>query len=361
MVSKVIRDPFAEEQLSLERLRSCLIRFGLPAAHQLVRFETECMDATNASLFKIKLTFETANDDLPRSLILKSCSSDEFGPSEVYYYQNDYVGASEAPLLTCYDAAYEAPSYHLLLEDVTDSHQNSWELLPTPEYAAQVAAAVAKLHSCRWGPERIIEAGYPEMDTSQLDRYLAYVEQGCAPLLEELEQEGRHDLAAVARSVFDRLPDALRRRIRQFPSLCTLVHGDVNPGNILAPKSGSGGSVFLIDRQPFNWSLLTWLGPSDLSYLTVLFWEPQSRRKLERDLLKTYHQILSGRGVADYSWEQLWIDYKLSAMQGFYVAASWCIDPEERTRMRWLWRRELERAVLAFQDLQGEELLNAAE
>ncbi|MCA1294787.1 phosphotransferase [Paenibacillus sp. alder61] len=361
MSSTVIRDPNDADQFSLDRLRSCLLQAGFSGAGNLESYDVEQMDATNASMYKIRLRPDAPDVRLPRSLILKVCRSQEFGPSEVYYYGRDYRDADDIPLLACYDAAFEDHAYHLLLEDVSDSHRNSWELSPDSEYAAQVAAAVAKLHSCRWGPDRIKEAGYPEMDTSQLDRYLAHVERGCAPLLEELMQEGRHDLAAVARLVFDKLPAVLRRRIRQFPSLCTLVHGDINPGNILVPKSGSGGSVFLIDRQPFDWSLLSWFGPADLAYLTVLFWEPENRRKLERDLLKAYHQVLSGRCAADYRWEQLWIDYKLSAMQCFYVAASWCIDPAERTEMRWLWRRELERAVLAFQDLQGGELLNAAE
>ena len=47
------------------------------------------------------------------------------------------------------------------------------------------------------------------------------------------------------------------------PNGFTIVHGDINPGNILYPVDP--GKVYFLDRQPFPWSLTTWLGVSDLS------------------------------------------------------------------------------------------------
>jgi hypothetical protein len=56
------------------------------------------------------------------------------------------------------------------------------------------------------------------------------------------------------------------------------VHGDLNPGNLLWPRQGVE-PVYLIDRQPFDWSLQRWLGVSDLARLMIIPWAPELRRE----------------------------------------------------------------------------------
>jgi len=135
----------------------------------------------------------------------------------------------------------------------------------------------------------------------------------------------------------------------------TLVHGDVNPGNILAPRVGRG-RVYLVDRQPFDWSLTTWLGVSDLAYMMVHWWDSALRRQWEIPILRRYHDALVGRGVADYPWEQLLRDYRLCAVQSVYVAVEWLVLEGDRTRMRWIWEPQLHKAMAAYLDLRCAEL-----
>jgi hypothetical protein len=130
----------------------------------------------------------------------------------------------------------------------------------------------------------------------------------------------------------------------------TLVHGDLNPSNILMPRVAGLRTLFL-DRQPFAWSLRRWLGASDVSYAVVPWWEPSRRRELEAILLRHYHGALRDRGHEDYPFVLLWRDYKLAAAQCLYIAVEWCIDPEPMERMRWLWMRTLRRTLAAIQDL----------
>ncbi len=87
----------------------------------------------------------------------------------------------------------------------------------------------------------------------------------------------------------------MRERTRDGAGF-TLVHGDVNPGNVLTPISGAG-PVYLIDRQPFDWSLTTWLGASDIAYMIVHRWDTELRRELELPVLRHYHAALERRGV----------------------------------------------------------------
>jgi hypothetical protein len=97
-----------------------------------------------------------------------------------------------------------------------------------------------------------------------------------------------------------------------------------------------------------TWSLTTWLGVSDLSYLMVQYWDVEVKRELEMPVLREYHCQLLANGVIGYDWDQLFADYKLCAVQAVYTVAEWCIKAEDRERMRWLWRLELERAMHAF-------------
>jgi hypothetical protein len=63
--------------------------------------------------------------------------------------------------------------------------------------------------------------------------------------------------------------------------------------------------------------------------------------------------------VSDYGWDQLWADYRLSAVQAVYVAVEWCVLEADRERMRWLWSMELRRAMQALEELAGRALWEA--
>ncbi|AWB43002.1 hypothetical protein DCC85_01310 [Paenibacillus sp. CAA11] len=356
MGSHLITDPTDQAQLSLDYLQRCLIRAGkLPNSNQIASFTIQPLEAKNSTVYKISLQYQNAGTGLPNSLILKLCQG-PFGSSEVHYYTRDYAGLADAPIPYCYDAVYEHSGYHLLLEDLSSTHQNGWEVQPTLEYGQACARAAAKLHSYYWGTRHKQDPGYASMSSDQIHRYLSYMQQGLAPILQALPESEYEEYRSMIQQVFHDLPKAMLRRQETFPDQGTLVHGDLNPGNILSSKA-TDKEIYLIDRQPFDWSLTSWLGPSDLSYMMVLWWEPALRRQYETAVLKAYYEQLVQLGVTDYSWELLLLDYKLSAMQCFFVAAQWCIQEQERIEMRWLWFRELERTAEAYRDLNGPALL----
>lgn len=53
----------------------------------------------------------------------------------------------------------------------------------------------------------------------------------------------------------------------------------------------------------------------------------------------------------DYSLARAWDDDRLCAMLGVAVPADWCSQPENITRMRWLWESQLRRVLAATADL----------
>ncbi|MEI2689067.1 MAG: hypothetical protein V9H69_04885 [Anaerolineae bacterium] len=133
------------------------------------------------------------------------------------------------------------------------------------------------------------------------------------------------------------------------PNGFTLIHGDTGLGNILVPREGDR-PLYLIDRQPFNWSLTKWLGAYDLVYALVLDWPSDLRRQCERAILQRYHARLVERGVKDYPWQRLWDDYRLCAAMGVYVAVEYC---RGGINERWIdtWLTMLQRALTVCDDL----------
>ena len=84
--------------------------------------------------------------------------------------------------------------------------------------------------------------------------------------------------------------------------------------------------------------------------MMVHWWESDLRRELEKPVLAHYQEVLAGQGIV-YSWEDLWRDYRLAAVQSLYVAVEWCALDEDRTNMRWVWEPQLRKAMAAFYDL----------
>lgn len=344
MNRSAITDPFDPRQLNLEYLRS-----RLHCGTRLSGYALDPVSAANSLAFRVRLTYESPSDDDPESLFLKLCGGGTFGRSEVDYYTKDYKGLRGAPIPLCYDAVYKNSSYHLLLQDLTATHQNHWEVEPSLVYGKAAARSLAKLHSHYWGTTPL-RAAMDDTDIGvRLERYLEEMQRGYKPLMEEIRDGSETDCREVVADVFERHPGAMESRLSTGVPF-TLVHGDLNPGNILSSKVRHGEDIYFIDRQPFEWSLLRWVGPSDLSYLMVLWWDVDRRRALELDVLREYHDALVDFGVTDYSWESTLSDYRLSALQCFYVAASWCVDPEQRKSMRWLWSAQLERACAFYRD-----------
>lgn len=56
-------------------------------------------------------------------------------------------------------------------------------------------------------------------------------------------------------------------------------------------------------------------GPTDVAMLLGYSFSIQDRRKHERALLKLYHSTLCEHGVAHYSFEQCWEDYRLGMFE----------------------------------------------
>jgi hypothetical protein len=297
----------------------------------------------------------------PSSLFLKICSAEsaEFGTTEIEWYTKIAVSIPECPIPRCYHYGYahDTGQYHLLLEDLSDTHHNLWGVQPAAGLACQTAVSLAKIHAYWWDHQHLIDdERYPT--AAVINRYCAEFDGGLTPMLEYLGDRLSPDSRAVVARAFVEHRTSMIRRATEGKHL-TYIHSDANPGNILAPNNREG-NVYLVDRQVIDNWLSIWIGAFDLAYMMVLWWEPAARRHLERTVLEAYYQALLQFGVREYSWEQLWQDYRLAVPQGLYVAADWCRSEDTRSTMEWVWWPKLQRALGAFHDLACADLLGSA-
>lgn len=268
--------------------------------------------AQNASLIA------TFADGTERRLWLKLCLGDTFGRSEVDYYLKDYVSLPNAPLVACHDASYEEGiGYHILLDDLSGEFRDRKSADTTLEHGLALAEAIACLHSHHW------ERGVPPSGR-EWDAYFAQIEPGIAPLEAQTGFALRKDFEDHARRLLDRWSN---------PVGLTLLHGDINPTNVLTPH-GTDSPVYILDRQPFNWAITYGLAVYDLAYAIVPWWPHEFRLSCQEQILRCWYDHL---GQLGYSWEQALSDWELSEEHCLHVPIEWCREPDDVDRMRGLW------------------------
>lgn len=276
---------------------------------------------------QVPLTVTLASGER-KSLRLKLCLGETFGPSEVAFYTQDYRTLSDPPLVRCYNAQFDpAVGYHLLLDDLSETHHNRRDTPPTREYGLAVAEALGRLHRHHAGAQ-------PVPGDATWERYFAEIRPGVIPLEQATgrayaERFGAHEAALRARW--------------SHPVGMSLLHGDLNSTNILTPKAAES-PVYFLDRQPFDWSLTYGVAAYDLAYFLILWWPEDDRAAHEAALLRRWWEAFD---QPDYSWELAQADWKLSVEQCLHVPLEWCSKPETVETMRWLWSFQLARVTAA--------------
>jgi hypothetical protein len=357
MPDKVIASP---EQATAEWLTAVLSRSGALTTGGVSAVELRIGQGNWSSHARLEVRYAAGSrGTLPQRLFLKMVNADlgdeSFGPSEVNYYTRDYVGVEGAPIVSCYDAAFSAAQrrYHVLLEDLSDTHVPAAERTPTLAYGLALAEGLAAMHARWWGALRLAEADASIHSADHIDRFVRVAEPGVGHILGRFSAALEPHWPELMAALVERLLPALLLRTRNDNGF-TIIHGDAGQHNILTPRSGDR-PIYLIDRQPFDWSLTTWLGVYDLAYAMVLDWDIDTRRRLEEPVLRRYHDHLAARGVTGYPWQRLLDDYRLSAAMGVLVATEYC---RGGVNERWIpvWLTMLQRSLTACDDLKCAEL-----
>lgn len=349
------------EQVTEAWLTHVLNVSGALQQGQVAKIDT-LIDACELSTsVRLRITYsEDATGSKPTKLFLKLVTLDMedefFGPSEVNYYQRDYVGVRHAPIPRTYNAVYSEKQgrYHILMDDLSDTHMTARNKTPTMGYGMALAEGLATLHAHWWEQTRLLERDERIPDAQAIHQFTNMGKLGASFIIAACEGELKAHWPEAVNRIYDAHPRLMVQRTQEDTGF-TLIHGDVNRNNILVPINGDR-PLYLIDRQPFNWSLTVWLAVYDLAYAMVLYWDAEIRRALEMPVLRHYHECLIRRGITGYTWEHLWDDYRLCVMMGVYVATEWCRSQLNMDTHQY-WMPMLQRTLMAVDNLQAADLL----
>ena len=348
------------EQVTVEWLTAVLTQSGAISQGAVASFTADAGAGNWSANSKLDVIYtDEARGKMPKRLFLKlvNCDLDDesFGDSEVKYYTHDYVDVENVPLIGCYDAAYsdELMRYHILLDDVSETHIVASEKPVTLEYGLALAEGLAVLHARWWGARGLIEAGEPIHNAKHIEQFVDISERGVDPILGRVPNDLEAHWPDAMRDLFANHPRAIIERTHDANGF-TIIHGDAGEYNIMVARERDV-PIYIIDRQPFNWSLTVWLGAYDLAYAMVLDWEIDVRRKWETAVLQQYHAHLIKNGVVGYSWERLFDDYRLCVAMCVYIATEYCRGGVNK---RWfhIWLRMLQRSLTACDDINCSEL-----
>jgi hypothetical protein len=297
----------------------------------------------------ISYFLETDGDPSRLFLKLPRGPAGAAGEREVGLYRA--VGADQAslPLVRCLDAAWDAETrrYHLLLEDLSETHdQPAWHLDVAERYVFGTVDCLARLHAYWWlrphRAEELTSVDRPDDQDARLARLRAAFPEFVDALDDRLSSDDRH--------VYERLLEELPRLTAERAgwSSQTVVHGDAHFWNFLYARDPSRDDTRVLDWQTYH------RGPAveDVAYLLVLR-DPHRTPERERSMLERYHRELGAAGV-DLGCELFHQQYRHAALEQLLMplnACSWGAPAD-------FWPLFVPRALAAFRDLDCRELLS---
>jgi hypothetical protein len=258
--------------------------------------------------------------DAPRTLFLKltgaGLPSEVSCEKEVEFYQRLAPEMSCPPLIRCYDAVSSAPTgrSHILLDDLFETHsQPNDQEAPSKSLSRLAVEALAQAHAHWWNDPQLGKEVGTLFDAKTLGKFVAELNSSVAMFIEHCstdltpdQREAYELMLANANKIWGRLTD--HRGL-------TLTHGDCHWWNFLYPNDPEKHAVHIYDWHLWHVDL----GARDLAFLLALGGFAEPRPEMENELLRDYHSTLIANGVSDHSWEQLWDDYRWSAVRNLNI------------------------------------------
>lgn len=337
-----------------ERLRASGM---LPRGRVLAVDAGECRPTIVSTAAPLRVEYSSdAPAEAPTRVFLKATRGGldpglrSVGQREVAFYRYAAPLMPDGPVPRCYDAEFIDGNFHLLLEDLSETHAliTAWPLPPSDEACERIIGTWASFHAFWWRHPSLGRAVGTFLDEAALAQITAEYRERYARFAGALDDR----LWPAARAIYARVQDARDRLITpgRLYATYTIGHGDAHVWNLLYPREGGAAAgIRLIDWD--TWRIGR--AAADLAYMMAVHWYPERRARLEARLLERYHAGLRAHGVTDYSLERLWEDYRLSVI-GHLAIPVWQqtlgIPPA-------VWWPHLHRIIAAFEDLDCATLL----
>jgi len=246
--------------------------------------------------------------------------------NEVRFYQQLAPGLPiRTPTVFHADIDVETASFVLLLEDLAPARQGDQLAGCTPEVARTAIDELVKLHAPRWGDPSLASLPWLHRDREASEQFMRILLPG---LWDGFRQRYAADLGPDIHEAGDALFAELEAYLAADTEPWSIVHGDYRLDNLLFDSGPGRSPVAVVD-----WQTCTH-GPAlqDVAYFIGAGLEESERRDVEEELVRGYHAGLLAGGVAAYSWQRCWHDYRRGIWLGLImaIAASMLVERTER-------------------------------
>jgi hypothetical protein len=301
-------------------------------------------------IVRLRLEYDGESDGAPASVILKTAHPErvtmgwEAGQHEVAFYHDVETATPPGLLLRCFDARAdaEAMSWHLMLEDLTDSHMlvTTWPLPPSFVQCERIVETRAQFHAAWWDEPRLGVSVGVRRDAGMVEQTMRDFSMHYERFADQLGD----DLSSEQRELYERFQGSTAALIARYDTQrnLTITHNDAHVWNCFMPRDGSR------DVRLFDWD--AWrigVAASDLAYMMATHWYPEGRRRMEQALLDRYHATLVQCGVRGYDRQMLDDDYRLAVLWQIATPvwqAAYNIPPV-------IWWNNMQRVLMAVDDL----------
>ena len=304
--------------VTAEWMTEVLHRSGaLPGGSSVASIEIEPLGAgvgVMGELARIQITYEGDHGSAPASVIVKSPSPFEENraqgvglgmyEAEIRFMRElDANTAVRTPRVFLADIVSGTAEFVVVMEDLGHLVMGDQVQGVTPQQARDAVQTMADLHAGWWGkvqtPEMEWVPSVVHARIEGLSQMWPALWMGFNAKFASSLPEGGAAAGELIAANFWRVMN----KISEWP--WTLLHQDYRVDNLFF-DAGSLEPVVVIDwqgigRGPGIYDLCYFLGGS----LTI-----DDRRRHEASLVQSYHDRLVQRGVTDYSFEQLWHDYR---------------------------------------------------
>lgn len=287
------------------------------------------------NMVRARLGYADASD-APTSLLVKYPSDDEgnFGIAkvmglyelEVRFYRDIAPRLPSMSIPRCYAAQLEENTgrFTLALEDRSAGTQPGTHMSTvTQEQCSAVFRELAHFQAPLWNSPLLSEIAWLNDSRRTLGIFDA-MSAGLEPFLARFGKL----LAADHIELFETVLPRAGEWARSWKAPRVLQHGEFRAGNVLFGTTAEAAPVTVIDFQTVR------VGPPgvDPAYFMGGSMPAADRRKMERAIIKEYHERLLSAGVTGFDWDACWKAYREGAMYGVYllVGMAGMVEPSER-------------------------------
>ncbi len=352
------------EQVTAPWLTDVLRRAGALGAGAVVSFEGDAVGTGQmADSVRLSLRYDDDEAGAPASVVGKFTAADATSRAtavamrtsevEVRFYQ-EVASTLRVRTPRCYHADVDPATgeFVLILEDLAPARVGDQVAGCTVDEAALALTELAALHAPRWADGRLERLDW-------LNRRTSESEEAGASLLPVLFDGFADRYGDVLEgSVLDvgrRLMADIGSYLRHQPRPWTVQHADYRLDNLLFGGGSAAAALTVVDWQ----TVVLGPGAADVSYFLGAGPSVEDRRRHEESLLREYHRALVAGGVAGYSFDDCFTDYRRYAYAGYLMAVGASMMVERTARGDEMFLTMARRHAAQIVDLGSHELIHA--